>query len=157
VDWHDVVQMSYWNRIQAAPAGETVLTIADRWRVAKRLAWMALGGFIASVIWISAELGSSIANQPPLVAGISGNEDEASIYLSRRFAAKFPPGTASGTIYDELASQGFHADWSSTERTKVAYVEVYAIACTDVYRVTWTVDESGKLQHSECQVRYHCD
>jgi hypothetical protein len=148
--------MSYWSRIQSAPKGETQLEIPDPWRVAKRLAWMALGGFLIAALGIGVELGRSIANQPALVAGISGNEDEASRYLGQRFALQFPPGTPVGKIYDELASQGFHADWSTTEKVKVAYVEVPAVACLNTYRVTWTVDESGKLQQSSGQVSYKC-
>jgi hypothetical protein len=154
--WHDLVQMSYWNRIQSAPEGETVLEIPDRWRVVKRLAWISLGGLLVIAAGVAVELGRNIANQPPLVAGISGNQDEASVYLGNRFAAQFPPGTPSGTIFDELAKQGFHADWSTTERVKVAYVEVSAIACLNTYRVTWTVDDSGKLQQSSGQVHYDC-
>lgn len=149
--------MSFWNRVQSAPEGETPLLVLDRWRVVKRLAWMAAGGLVVIAVGIGIELGRSAANQPPLVAGISGSEEEASLYLGQRFAAQFPPGTMTGPIYDELASQGFHADWSMTERVKVAYVEVPALACLNTYRVTWTVDDGGKLQESSGQVHYDCD
>lgn len=148
--------MSYWTRIQSAPKGETQLEIPDPWRVAKRLAWMFLGGLLVGALVIGVELGRSIANQPPLVAGLSGNEEAASRDLGQRFAIHFPPGTPIGAIYDELASQGFHADWSTTEKVKVAYVEVSAVACLNTYRVTWTVDEGGKLQQSSGQVSYKC-
>lgn len=149
--------MSFWNRVQSAPEGETPLQVLDRWRVAKRLAWMALGGLLVIAAGAAVELSRSIANQPPLVAGISGSEDEAGVFLGQRFAALFPPGTMTGPIYDALASQGFHADWSMTERIKVAYVEVRALACLNTYRVTWTVDDGGKLQESSGQVHYDCD
>jgi hypothetical protein len=123
----------------------------DPWCHIKILAWILLGAFLAFAVGFVLDVSASYNNEPPLVAGISGTEEEMAKAVTERFAAQFPPGTPSKTIIRELAVQGFEPDWETTERVKVAYLKVSHLVCLVTYRFTWTVDANGHLQEGSGQ------
>lgn len=107
--------------------------------MAHRIRWLLLLIVVAGAASLVTAWWTTRPPPSPLAAGLGGTQEQSSAELTRRLAARFPPGTRIDDIVWALAAEGFVRDSGGGARR-----EEPGFPCSRIVHLEWQ-EYSGKV------------